>query len=62
MSMARSHRAFTLATNAITVEGALIAPAILAKVAAQDADEQKDADYKIPKGLTLRDEIARYSG
>jgi hypothetical protein len=58
--MSRSPRAFALATEAITVEGALIAPAMLAKVAAQDAEGQGDADHKIPKGLTLRDEIARY--
>jgi hypothetical protein len=45
---------------AITVEGALIAPAMLARVAAQQADGQDAADYRIPKGLTVRDEIARY--
>lgn len=58
--MARSPRTFALAADAITVEGALIAPAMLAKVAAREAEGQSDADYKIPKGLTLRDEIARY--
>ncbi len=58
--MRRSHRPLALVSDAITVEGALIAPAILAKVATQGADEQKDSDYRIPKGLTLRDEIARY--
>lgn len=58
--MSRSPRAFNLAADAITVEGALIAPAMLARVAAQEAEGQSNADYKIPKGLTLRDEIARY--
>src|SRR5579883_340314 len=58
--MARSPRTFALAADAITIEGALIAPAMLAKVAAREADGQSDADYRIPKGLTLRDEIARY--
>lgn len=58
--MARSPRTFALAVEAITVEGALIAPAVLAKVAAREAECQSDTDYKIPKGLTLRDEIARY--
>jgi len=33
---------------------------MLARVAAREAENQSDADYKIPKGLTLRDEIARY--
>jgi hypothetical protein len=54
-----SARIFALATDAITVEGALIAPVLLARVAAQQADSQSNADYRIPKGLTLRDEIAR---
>src|SRR5579885_493683 len=58
--MSRSQRTFALAADAITIEGALIAPAMLAKVAAREADGQSDADYRIPKGLTLRDEIARY--
>lgn len=52
-------RIFAFTTDAITVEGALIAPVLLARVAAQQADSQSNADYKIPKGLTLRDEIAR---
>lgn len=46
--------------DAITVEGALIAPAMLARIAQHQADGQKDQDYGIPRGLTLRDEIARY--
>lgn len=58
--MARSPRTFALAADAITVEGALIAPAMLARVAAREAEGQSDAEYRIPKGLTLRDEIARY--
>jgi hypothetical protein len=33
---------------------------MLARIAAQTADEQTESDYRIPKGLTLRDEIARY--
>lgn len=48
------------AFDAITVEGALIAPAMLARIADRTAGEQKDADYRIPKGLALRDEVARY--
>ncbi|MGO9062086.1 MAG: restriction endonuclease, partial [Candidatus Binataceae bacterium] len=33
---------------------------MLARVAAQQAEGQTEPDYKIPKGLTLWDEIARY--
>jgi hypothetical protein len=61
--MARAPRkphAATLTFDAITVEGALIAPAMLARIAEQKAGGQTDSDYNIPKGLTLRDEIARY--
>jgi hypothetical protein len=58
--MRRSTRTLTLAADAITVEGALIAPATVAQIAALKADRQSEADYRIPKGLTLRDEIARY--
>ena len=46
--------------DAMTLEGSLISPAKLAEVADRKADEQTDADYHIPKGLTLRDETARY--
>jgi hypothetical protein len=42
------------------VEGGLIAPAVLARIAQHQAGGQTDSDYGIPKGLTLRDEIARY--
>jgi hypothetical protein len=56
----RKSHAAALAFDAITVEGALIAPVILARIAQQNADRQRDSDYSIPKGLTLRDEIARY--
>src|ERR1039458_9777513 len=49
-----------LAFDAITLEGSLISPAKLAAVAERKATEQTDADYRIPKGLTLRDETARY--
>ena len=39
--------------RALTVEGALIAPAMLARIAEQKAGGQAEADYGIPKGLTL---------
>jgi hypothetical protein len=33
---------------------------MLARIAAHQSDKQSEADYGVPKGLTLRDEIARY--
>jgi len=48
------------AFDAISLEGSLISPAKLAAVAERKATDQTDADYHIPKGLTLRDETARY--
>jgi hypothetical protein len=60
MSRSGAGRTSGLTFDAIVVEGALIAPSMLARVAQHQADAQKDADYNIPKGLTLRDEIARY--
>jgi hypothetical protein len=58
--MARTVRSSALAFDAITVEGALIAPAMLARIAQHRTTGQSEADYDIPKGLSLRDEIARY--
>ena len=46
--------------DAITLEGGLISSAMLARIAAREAGTQSEADYGIPKGLALRDEIARY--
>jgi hypothetical protein len=60
MPRRHSNRTAALAFDAITVEGALIAPAMLARIAQHQAGAQTEADYAIPKGLTLRDEIARY--
>src|ERR1700747_2774758 len=60
MARVRTSRASALAFDAITLEGALISPAMLARVAKHNASQQSEADYGIPKGLTLRDEIARY--
>ncbi len=45
---------------AMTAMGALIAPAQLARIAAAELKDQTAADYGVPKGLTLRDELARY--
>src|SRR5262249_17142865 len=38
----------------------LLSPEWLSKVAAVGADNQSEAEYGIPKGLNLRDEIGRY--
>lgn len=58
MARRRNHTAFMF--DAFTLEGTLIAPAMLARIAAHATEGQKEADYAIPKGLSLRDEIARY--
>jgi hypothetical protein len=57
---ARKSRTVALAFDALRLEGALIPPAMLARIAEQKAGGQAETDYNIPKGLTLRDEIARY--
>jgi hypothetical protein len=53
-------RESTLSFEAITLEGSLLSSAKFAAIAERKAEEQSDADYNIPKGLTLRDETARY--
>jgi hypothetical protein len=57
--MARVRKS-TLSFDAITLEGSLLSSAKFAAIAERKAEEQGDADYGIPKGLTLRDETARY--
>ena len=49
-----------LAFEALSIEGGLLAPEWLARVAQLGAGAQAEADYRVPKGLTLRDEIGRY--
>ena len=56
--MARRHNAGDAAWPAISVEGNLIAPAMMAKVERREAAEQGEADYGVRKGLTLREEIS----
>jgi len=53
-------RKLAIVFDTIKVEGSLISPAMLAQIAQHQADGQSEADYEIPKGLSLRDEIARY--
>jgi hypothetical protein len=56
----RARRSSSVVFDTITLEGGLISSAMLARIAARGAGNQTEADYAVPKGLTLRDEIARY--
>ncbi len=49
-----------LAFEALSIEGGLLSPEWLGKVAQLGAPQQAEADYGIKKGLTIRDEIGRY--
>jgi hypothetical protein len=49
-----------LGFEALAIEGSLLSPEWLSKIAQLAADSQSEADYRIPKGLNLRDEIGRY--
>lgn len=53
-------RKIQIAFEALSIEGGLLPPEWLAKVAHLQAQNQGEVDYKIPKGLNLRDEIGRY--
>lgn len=60
--MARSPttaRAAELAFDAISIEGGLLAADWLARAAQLKAPQQDPADYGVPKGIELRDEIGR---
>ena len=46
--------------SGLTIEGSLLAPAILKLVADRKATDQGDNDYDLPRGVTLRDELSRY--
>ncbi len=46
--------------TAVTAMGSLIAPAQFARIAAGALPGQSADDYGVPKGLTLRDELARF--
>jgi hypothetical protein len=55
------HTDAQLAYDALTIEGNLLVPTWLTRVAQVKADsDQADADYRVPKGLSLRDEMGRY--
>jgi hypothetical protein len=49
-----------LGFEALAIEGSLLSPEWLSKIAQLAADSQSEADYRIPKGLNLRDEIGRF--
>jgi hypothetical protein len=49
-----------LAFEALSIEGGLLSPEWLSKVAQLHAGTQAEGDYRIHKGLNLRDEIGRY--
>ena len=55
-----SRRDPALAFDAIHIEGGLLPAEWLAIIAAEKAAHQSAADYDIPKGLKLRDEVGRY--
>ena len=55
----RRHEA-RLAFEALSIEGGVLSPEWLGRVAQLEAGGQSEADYGIPKGLNLRDEIGRY--
>src|SRR5205823_10880776 len=46
--------------EALSIEGGLLSPEWLSKVAQLQAGLQSESDYRIPKGLNLRDEMGRY--
>ncbi|XXF81228.1 N-6 DNA methylase [Myxococcaceae bacterium GXIMD 01537] len=52
-------RAAELAFDAISIEGGLLAADWLARAAQLKAPQQDPADYGVPKGIELRDEIGR---
>jgi hypothetical protein len=49
-----------LAFDALAIEGGLLSPEWLSRVAQLQAGSQSESDYRVPKGLNLRDEIGRY--
>ncbi len=49
-----------LAFEALAIEGGLLSADWLARIAQQKAGGQSDAEYRVPKGINLRDDIGRY--
>ena len=44
-----------LAFEALLIEGGMLSPDWLARAAQRSAGQQTEADYRIPKGLNLRE-------
>ncbi len=55
--MARKQVTDMSAWPALSLEGNLIAPAMVAKIDRREAAEQTEDDYEVRKGLTIREEI-----
>ncbi|OXT66077.1 type II DNA modification enzyme [Pseudomonas aeruginosa] len=58
--MSRFSRAAELGLDAITIEGGLIAPEQVQKIAAASSTAKLAASYDCPRGTSLNDEVARY--
>ncbi len=56
--MARKPITDMSAWPSLSLEGNLIAPAMIAKIDRREADKQDEADYGVRKGLTVREEIS----
>ena len=56
----RVRREARLTFETLSIEGGLLSPEWLARVAQLGAGQQSEGDYRVPKGLSLRDEIGRY--
>lgn len=56
--MARKPVTDTSAWPSLTLEGNLIAPAMVASIDRRQASDQAEEDYRIRKGLTIREEIS----
>ena len=54
-----SGRASQVSFEALSIEGGLLSPEWLARLAQLGATQQSESDYRVPKGLNLRDEIGR---
>lgn len=59
MKRIQKNRKSVLSLPCLTLEGTLFLPDQLEKAALGKAEQQKEADYLIPKGLQLRDEYSR---
>lgn len=49
-----------IAFDTLSIEGGLLSPEWISRVAQVAADAQSEADYRVPRGLALRDEIGRF--